>query len=99
LGACRKRRDLVARDSGNCHAFRAAFLARDDSNSRNWHIQTLGQQAPQGVVRAIFQRGRGEPNLQRALVFALNRIAATKFFHITAVASRIASARAATGRL
>jgi hypothetical protein len=61
------------------HSFCAAFLARHDSNSRQWHIQTLGQLAqlaPESLVRAIFQCRRRKPNLQRATMLAFNCIAA-----------------------
>jgi hypothetical protein len=71
-----QRRDLLARYSRNCHALCAAFLARDDSNSPNWHIQTLGQQATQRIIRPIFDGRRRKPDFQRAAVFALNRVAA-----------------------
>jgi len=71
-----KRGNLVAGNSRDCHSLGAAFLARDDSNSRKWHIQTLCQQAPQRLVRAIFERRRSEFHLQRAGMFAFNGIAA-----------------------
>jgi hypothetical protein len=71
-----QRGDLIARYSRYCHALCATFFARDDSNSPNWHIQTLGQQATQRFVRAIFDGRRRKPDFQRATVLALNRIAA-----------------------
>jgi hypothetical protein len=68
--------DLIARHSSNRDALRAAFLARDDSNSPNWHIQTLGQQPTQRIVRPIFNGRRRKPDFQRAAVLTLNCIAA-----------------------
>ena len=38
--------------------FGAALLARNDSNSRNGHLQTLGQQPAQRLVRAVVKRWR-----------------------------------------
>jgi hypothetical protein len=57
----------IARDSGDFHSLRAALFFGDDSNSGNWDIQTLGQQPAQGVVRAIFDGGRGRANFQCAV--------------------------------
>jgi hypothetical protein len=45
--------ELIASNSCDGHSFCAACLARDDSSSRNWHIQTVGPMgrgpAPQGA--------------------------------------------------
>jgi hypothetical protein len=68
--------DLVARYSRDRYALCAAFFARDDSNSPNWHIQTLGEDAAQRLVRAIFDGRRRKPDFQRANVLAFDRIAA-----------------------
>jgi hypothetical protein len=67
---------LVARYASDRHALGAAFFARDDSNSPNWHIQTLGQQPAERLVRAIFHGRRRKSDFQRATVLAFNRIAA-----------------------
>jgi hypothetical protein len=71
-----QRDDLVAPYSRDRDALYAAFLARDDSNSPNWHIQTLGEDAAERFVRAIFDGRRRKPDFQRATLLALNRIAA-----------------------
>src|SRR5271156_489745 len=71
-----QRGDLFARYSRYRDALCAAFFARDDSNSPNWHIQTLGEDAAERFVRAIFDGRRREPDFQRATMLTLNRIAA-----------------------
>lgn len=54
---------------------------RDDSNSRYRDVQTLGEQAPEPVVRAIIDRRSGQPYLERAWVFAFDHVAARARHH------------------
>ena len=73
---CEQRGNLRARHARDGNAFRAAFFPSHDSNSRYGHLQTLGQQAPQRFIRAVIHRRSRQAHLQRALMLALDRIAA-----------------------
>jgi hypothetical protein len=67
---------LYARNACNRDALVPAFFARDNSNSRNGHVQTVRQQAPDRLIGAIFERRRRYADLQRSGVLAFNRVAA-----------------------
>ena len=68
--------DAVGRDAADAEALGAAALAGNDFNSREGHLQMLGQEPAQGFVGAAFDRRGREARLQRALPLAFDSVAA-----------------------
>jgi hypothetical protein len=67
---------LCAGNACDRNALVPALFARDDSNSRNGHVQTVRKQPPDGLIGAIFERRRRYADLQRSGVLAFNCVAA-----------------------
>src|ERR1700674_2799207 len=72
---------LRGRRAANLHALAAAMLTPCDLNSRERHLQTLCQQAPQRFVGLVIHRRRRQPHPQRALPFPGNLVAAGPRLH------------------
>src|SRR4029077_13892426 len=75
-GVFRQGTNLPGAHSADFDALRAAAFAGNDSNSRGGYLQTRGEKAAKGIVRTPLDRWGGQTHLQRALPFAVNRIAA-----------------------
>jgi hypothetical protein len=73
--------NLLPRNSKDFYAFVAAVFAGEDSNSRLWPFQKIGEQSDQRFIGAILHRRRTQPNLQRAIQSTYDLIATRARLH------------------
>src|SRR5579863_368687 len=76
-----QRADLRRSDPLHFHALGSAFPARQDFNSGGRHVQTFREEAAERLIGAIVHRRSGHANLQCALKFATDGVAAGAWLH------------------